>query len=250
MTLQDINVHFDFTTDTKGFWDGFWERADGLGAGKTDPDAKSQTMRDYHRLLWSRELPNGETMQLEDGKSRFYLKWKEFYFGSDSITASFRYYRNKKLLEQVKLAVPDYVTFVENYLHKLYTIGGEMLLPSFSGCINQRRGCHMRISDRWDLTMECIRRYYIGVDSPLRKDLEKNREFFNLFVDFKGFVDFFFLQDCVDEQYNVKLWLDTPLFESNPIPKTVEDYLQFIQTELDFVENRNRRIEQYIKSLA
>lgn len=33
MNVKDINVNFDFTTDTKGFWDGFWERNDGLGAG-------------------------------------------------------------------------------------------------------------------------------------------------------------------------------------------------------------------------
>ena len=26
---EDIDVNFDFTTDTKGFWDGFWERNDG-----------------------------------------------------------------------------------------------------------------------------------------------------------------------------------------------------------------------------
>jgi hypothetical protein len=30
MNLKDIDVNFDFTTDTKGSWDGFWERNDGL----------------------------------------------------------------------------------------------------------------------------------------------------------------------------------------------------------------------------
>ena len=71
--------------------------------------------------------------------------------------------------------------------------------------------------------------------------------FFNLFVDFKGFVDFFFLQDCVSDDYQeVKLWLDTPLFDTNPIPKTIEDYLGFINRELDLVERRNRRIERFI----
>ena len=33
MNLKDIDVNFDFTSDTKGFWDGFWERNDGLGSG-------------------------------------------------------------------------------------------------------------------------------------------------------------------------------------------------------------------------
>ena len=39
MRLRDIDVKFDFTSDTKGFWDGFWERNDGLGAGGADPDS-------------------------------------------------------------------------------------------------------------------------------------------------------------------------------------------------------------------
>jgi hypothetical protein len=70
--------------------------------------------------------------------------------------------------------------------------------------------------------------------------------FFNQFVDFKGFVDFF-LQDCVSDDYQeVKLWLDTPLFNANPIPKTVEDDLGFIDRELDFVKRRNRMIGRFI----
>jgi hypothetical protein len=36
------------------------------------------------------------------------------------------------------------------------------------------------------------------------------------------------------------------LFDTNPIPKTVEDYLGFIDRELDFVERRNRRIGRFI----
>ena len=69
MNIKDIDVNFDFTTDTKGFWDGFWERNDGLGAGGADPDSKSKTLRLYSQLLWSKALPNGEVMQLEDGKT-------------------------------------------------------------------------------------------------------------------------------------------------------------------------------------
>ena len=90
-----------------GYWDGFWERNDGLGAGGADPDSKSKTLRLYSQLLWSKPLPNGEVMQLEDGRSKFYLRWKDFYFSNDSITASFRYYRNRPLLDIVKKEVKD-----------------------------------------------------------------------------------------------------------------------------------------------
>ena len=110
-----------------GFWDGFWERNSGLGAGGSDPDAKSPMARRYHQLLWSRQLPNGDHMELEDGRSRYYLRWKDIYFGSDSITATFRYQRNKDFLETVRKVDPEYEAFVEGYLRKLYTIGGLML---------------------------------------------------------------------------------------------------------------------------
>ena len=251
-SLQEIDVNFDFTSDTPRFWDGFWGRNGGFGAGGADPDARSQMARRYHQLLWSRELPNGETMVLEDGRSRFYLKWKDIWFGSDSITASFRYDRNRVLLKELEkqMGLSDYRSYVENYLRELYTIGGMMLLPSFRWCLNQARGCSLRISDRWDLTLECIRQYYLGESSPLEKCLNNptNQKFFSLFVDFKGFVDFFFLQDCVSDDYQkVSLWLDTSLFETNPIPKTINDYLAFIDTELDFVDRRNKRIAEFCK---
>ena len=249
MRIRDIDVNFDFTSDTKGFWEGFWERNDGLGAGGADPDSRSKTLRLYSQLLWSKPLPNGELMELEDGRSKFYLKWKDFYFGNDSITASFRYYRNRPLLEEVKKNVPDYHQFVETYLHQLYQIGGEVILPSAVGGINQTRGFRSDIRDRWDLTLECIRRYYQGEDSPLGDVLNKNKAFFDLFVDFKGYVDFFFFQDLVDENYtSVKLWLDTPLFVKNPIPKTVDEYFDFLNKEIEFVKRRNQRIQEYINN--
>jgi hypothetical protein len=248
-SLPGIDVSFDFTSDSPGFWDGFWERNSGLGAGGSDPDAKSPMARRYHQLLWSRQLPNGDHMEMEDGRSHYYLRWNDIYFGSDSITATFRYQRNKDFLETVRKVDPEYEAFVEGYLRKLYTIGGLMLFPSFRMALNQSRGFNARISDRWDLTLECIRRHYQGESSPLDKCLNHptNVRFFNLFVDFTGFVDFFFLQDCVTDDYQeVKFWLDTPLFDTNPIPKTVEDYLGFIDRELDFVERRNRRIGRFI----
>lgn len=69
-SLSGIDVSFDLTSDSPGFWDGFWERNSGLGAGGSDPDAKSPMARRYHQLLWSRQLPNGDHMELEDGRSR------------------------------------------------------------------------------------------------------------------------------------------------------------------------------------
>lgn len=246
-----IDVYFDFTSDTPHFWEGFWERKDGLGLGATDPDSRSKTMREYHRIIWSKTLPCGKRMELECDGRHHYLKWNDFGFSSDSITASFRYFRNRGLLEEVAKQMPDYKAFVEHYLRKLYTIGGEMIYPEGRGNLNTTRGCNPRIKDRWDLTLECVRRHYAGEESPLTAVMERDRAFYDLFVDFRGYVDFFFFQDLVTDDYSqVKLWLDTPLFETNPIPKDVPTYLKWIQSQLDFVEMRNERIRDYLDTLA
>jgi hypothetical protein len=57
--------------------------------------------------------------------------------------------------------------------------------------INQYRGFNRKINDRIDLTLECIRLYYEGKVSPLYETFFVYDDFFKLFVDFKGYVDFF-----------------------------------------------------------
>lgn len=229
--LTDIDILFDFRTDSAG----------------RDPDSASPTLKAYHQALWSKPLPNGQNLCLTT-EDCSYLRWGDMYFGSDSITASFRYERNKDLLTGIARAVPSFSDYIEDYLHKAYTIGGMIIFPKHSGSINQSRGFNKRICDRWDLTLECIRRYYIGEPSPLDAVLKKDKAFFDLFVDFKGYVYFFFLQDCVDDNYNVKIWFDTPLFEINPMPRTVEEYCSWIDSQLDFVSSRGRSIKDFLTS--
>lgn len=50
--------------------------------------------------------------------------------------------------------------------------------------------------------MECIGKYYLGEENPLMPILRSDKAFFDLFVDFKGYVNFFFLQDCVNVDYS------------------------------------------------
>ena len=38
-----------------------------------DPDSTSPTLRSYHKLLWSKPLPNGHTFVLDNRKSGTYL---------------------------------------------------------------------------------------------------------------------------------------------------------------------------------
>ncbi len=245
--MNNIDVNFDFTSDTPKYWDGFWAKDGILGGGGNDPDAVSKTLQLYHQMLWSKPLPNGDILSLSKRSGAHYLTWKGFRFGSDSILASFRYVKYRNVLEQVADTIPKYQEFIESFLRKSYTIGGSIIFPK-ENSINRARGCNPFIRDRWDLTIECIRRYYNNEASPLYGVLEKNKEFFDLFCDFKGYVDFFFLQDCVCDDYNsVKFWIGKGDFDGNPLPKTVDEYKQWIDNQLDFLSKRNKRIEIAVK---
>lgn len=248
-TMRMIDVSFDFTSDCPNYWEHFWENSNGLGRGNSDPDSESKTLQRYHQLLWSRKLPNGEHMDLQLGTGNNYLTWKNFRFGSDSIIVSFRYKKNQTLIERVAKELPDYKGFVEDYIHRSYTIGGMIIFPKHAGSINQCRGTHPKICDRWDLTLECIRRFYQGEDSPLSQTLQKDQGFFDLFIDFKGYIDYFFLQDCVSPDYSeVKFGLGKGSFDEDPMPCSVEQYMSWINSEMVFLDRRNKRIDRFINN--
>lgn len=241
-----IDTTYDFTTDSKGYWDGFWERNDGLGCGGCDPDSRSQTLNLYHSILWSKQLPNGDFLKLKRVKFPYYFSWNSFCFSSDSIIVGMRHCKYRHIINQVFEQVGDYKAYYEDLIRRSYTIGGMIIFPAHRNSINQRRGCNYYIRDRWDLTMECIRRYYQGEDSPLYNVLLSDKDFFDLFVDFKGYVDFFLLQDCVSKDYSaVDIWCGDAFFKKSGYPPTVDDYFIFIEKQYAFLEKRNRRIKKY-----
>ncbi len=248
MNAKNIDLNFNFTTDTPNYWDNYWDNI--YGKSLHDPDAESKTLQKYHQILWSKQLPNGDFLNLIIGRGSNYLTWNDFRFGSDSIIASFRYKKNKKLMDKVVNELPNYREFMQNYIDKSYTIAGSIIFPKKQGGINQSRGCNPHIVDRWDLTLECIRRYYANEESPLSLVLKQNKDFFDLFVNFKGYVDFFYLQDCVSADYkSVIMWLPSGLGEKHPFPKTVEEYVLWIKNQLEFVEKRKDRIKASLKQL-
>ena len=54
-------------------------------------------------------------------------------------------------------------------------------------------------------------------------------------------------QDCVTEDYSkVKMWLGKGDYtEKYPMPKTVKEYLEWIRIQLEFVKQRNARIQTF-----
>lgn len=94
--------------------------------------------------------------------------------------------------------------------------------------------------------MECIRRYYNGQTSPLYDTIKADCKFYDLFVDFKGYVDFFFLQDAVTDDYSkVIIWCGDGSFTKSGLLKAIEEYFVFIEREFDFLNKWNNRIKNY-----
>ena len=112
--------------------------------------------------------------------------------------------------------------------------------------INGARGFNRKIADRFDLTLECIRRHYRGQCSPLGETLARYRDFFALFDDFSGYVDFFMLQDLVtDDCSAVKFFMPFDDFNTPSVPRDGDTYKEYRRLSIEFIEARNRRIERY-----
>lgn len=227
-----IDITFDFRAETT--------------ETETDPDAVSPTLYAYHQLLWSRALPSGERfdLKLSKGKPLTLLHSSargEFRLTSDSVLLTFtRPGEMKHIVGQ--LPVGDIEA-----LHTLaYTIGGMMLWPGVQSggrTINQVRGFEPLIRDRFDLTVECVRRHYADDHAhPLAEVFGRYADFFALFVDFDGYVDFWLLHDLVDSSGSVRLFLPSEDFTLPSKPGTLADYLTFCDNSLAFVTARNERI--------
>lgn len=139
----------------------------------------------------------------------------------------------------------------EELKHKVRTIGGHIIFPAHKKngfTINQARGISKIICDRFDLTLECIRRFYQNEESPLFKTLINYKEFFDIFVDFKGYVDFFYLQDFIDQNERIEFSLPFDNFNRPPLPQTISEYKKYNENTIDLVDKRNKRILKSITS--
>ena len=67
------------------------------------------------------------------------------------------------------------------------------------------------------------------------------------FEDFMGYVNFFLLQDLVDENLHVKFYLPFDNLKKSPSFSSVDDYLKYKNAVMNFIQARNKRIENYAK---
>ncbi len=229
--LVTVDTSFDFRTDSGG----------------KDPDSQSPTLRRYHQALWSKPLPNGALFDLDLTTPGTYLhhrsEFGEFWLSSDSVIPSFTGWISM-------VPITSQFTDEENgaFVTVGYTIGGMMIFPgnkvAGKQTVNGARGFNRKIADRMDLTLECIRRHYLGEPSPLGDTLARYSGFFALFDDFRGYVEFFLLQDVVTSDYaSVRFFMPFDDFKPPSVPMDVDTYREYRLLSIEFIEARNRRID-------
>ena len=222
-----------------------------MDAGGRDPDCYSTTLRRYHRQLWSKPLPSGSMFGL-DARLHHNSDLGEFWLSSDSIVHTYTGWSRPSRLLAVLAATPS--EDQSAFLDLACTIGAFVVFPvstyvdgKLQQTINQRRGMHPLIRDRFDLTLECIRRHYAGLDSPLGPVFAIHAAFFNLFGSFRAYVEHFLLQDLVGiDLDSVRFLKDFDDFSGEPLPAaSAEEYREYMQRSMAFTQARNKRIAAY-----
>jgi hypothetical protein len=228
-----IDTSFDFRTDASG----------------KDPDVYSPTLRLYHKLLWSKALPNGRLFDLDDTVRGAYLYHRselgEFFLCSDSVIPTFAGWGSMKCITEQCTEEEN-----ETFMTISYTIGGMMVFPGnrIDGkqTINGARGFNRKIADRFDLTLECVRRHYFGQRGPLGETLARYGDFFALFKDFRGYVEFFMLQDLVTNDCSeVRFFMSFDDFNAPSLPRDGDSYKEYRRLSIEFIKSRNCRIDRY-----
>lgn len=158
--------------------------------------------------------------------------------------------------------------FIWRYLQKSNTIGGFIVFPRHDkSTINTARNA--KFYDRFDLALECIRRYYLNPENlteeynPLFCTLsynteffDKEKEFFEMFGSFKNYIDFFCLQDWVSVDYQSVVNLlqhrdekgnGIEVFkDKNPLPQNETEWWLYYDRLMSLLEKRNKRIEEIL----
>lgn len=235
--------------------------------GWKDPDSFSKTLAQYHQLLWSRQPLQAFTID----KTCRLISDSRVYYSSDRMCPPFI---NKKASGFCH-NFGNRMKFIDEMLSegerkKFYllsnTIGNRIIFPQTKinnlPTINQARGygkTSYQTRDRFDLTLECIRKFYCylitqdEVDgiSPLFETLKRYSTFFKLFKNFKGYIDFFLLEALVDVNYKIKFFLDFDDFTSEGFVSlpTEDNYLRYKSNVEKFINQRNQDILYFSKKL-
>ncbi len=240
-------------------------------ADYNDPDACCEELyKDLQEIYALRFLEMGYKLSRNEGE---YFLWMDrddtsFTMSSDFIGPSRAWAR--------EAGVENHQ--VGEYLRKTRIIGGHVLWPvqgrtgnrnnilftGRGGTINTCRGGTKGFCDRIDCTLQDLMNYYDclnGENSIYKLSVfEKYKSWLLLFKNFRGFVDFFFLNDFCDSEYRV---YDLETYDSVDVRyrgfigesysqidyykiTDKKEYSRFIEGSVRAIELRQNRIKAYL----
>lgn len=203
--------------------------------------------------MWSKPLPNGDPFELLTTRRGCYLIHDsargEFFSSSDTVVPTFRsWLRMKPIIDQIKAAELDAFQLLN------HSMGGAIVNPGDRrpGTLtnNGARGMTSQIADRLDLTVEAIRRHYLGEKSPLSATLNNYADFFDLFENFCGYIYHFPLRDLLgNDGQSVNFFLPFDEFGvTSALPRDVDEYRKYRDNASEFLRARNIRIGSWARN--
>ena len=170
-------------------------RGQGSGHAQQDPAPLSQAALEQALAPTVRSLIS--TTRLPGTYLHHRSAVGEFSLSSDAVIPTFKWASHiKELIPEEELEA-----FNRRRVHDRRDDGvSRQSRSTKSGRSTRRAAVQQRIGDRFDLTLECIRRHYSEGESPLSGVLARYARFFDLFEDFRGYVEFFLLQDLVSNR--------------------------------------------------
>jgi len=229
-----FDVNFDHRLDSNG----------------RDPDSFSPTLKIQHLILWSKPLPDGSLFKLVPEQGKYLVHSSSlgtFHLSSDTISHSLR---TQRKMQTIISQIPSHQ--LDAFQSTGNVIGARVLFPGNRignrVTINQARGTHPKLNDRFDLALECIRLHYLGLRNPLESVLNRYWDFFDLFGNFRKYIEFFLLDDLVSPDYSQVLFFlkHESTFETSPYPDSVEEYNNYQANTTRFVAARTRRIQSWV----
>lgn len=233
-----------YIKDVYGFWDAI------NNGNYIDSDcgtSRSKLLQKHLCLLYGYKPLEGLSCDIKSNDDYNYLYLDEgMRFGCDSIA---------NVMTPQNEPISRYLSSSElkRYYTIINSIGGKIIFPKHKKSINQYRGAQWKkyIGDRFDYTLECIRRYFDDPSEkygwyPLKDEIKNDGKFFSKFSSFSEYIKFFFLEDIVDKNENIKFFLgensDIDFNITQAIPSDLDKWRLLYNKTIEFAEARTMRI--------
>ena len=230
---------------------------------RIDPDSKCYELyTDLKKELFCKNFPNGDLIRELKEKERTGKNgskyWelvikiesgngekKYFGLGTDYIGASVNWALKCNVSQKV----------IKEYLKVSRTLGGHIFFPRWQISNNKERIKSLNIArggefisnkrpgfyDRFDIFLYDLKNWYDDVPSQLKKEFDSNKKWLELFVDFKGFINYFSLNNFLNSEYEVIDLTDSmnviEKFKSY-IPKEPSDYSLYFKNSSNIIIKR------------